>query len=432
MSAEIQTRAAERGQALVLMVGGMIAVVAMVALIVDGGNAWSQQRIVQNGSDATAEAGAIVMAQRFAGVTTPAAGWDATVESAITTAAAANGVTITAAYYTDICGIPLRADGSAALNADGSANLAIADRVGSGALPATVSTTPDCPSHVVGPAAGVMVLGQKVIPTYLAGAIGLNAITVSKQATAAAGYLQESCTADTGDACALLPVTIPVDIVSCDGSNNPVNTGTPWILGKVYKVPLCKNGPGNVGWLDWTPPGGGTSELIQSINTPNNPAISLPSWQYITSTGNVNSAGVETAIRNYDGQIVLIPQFDLTCNTGHNAAPPDSTSPAINTAPNYGCPAGDLGGNGQNQWYRLPSFAHFQLCSSTDADCVAAGATFGAYVNGNDGSGVCDSGNGATSCLVGKFVQIESSGTIGPGVGGGSSNINSVGVQLIR
>ena len=59
---------------------------------------------------------------------------------------------------------------------------------------------PDCPSHVVGPAAGVMVLGQKVIQTFLAGAVGLNAITVSKQSTAAAGYLQESCTADAGDA----------------------------------------------------------------------------------------------------------------------------------------------------------------------------------------------------------------------------------------
>jgi Putative Flp pilus-assembly TadE/G-like len=431
MPALIRTRSGERGQALVLMVGGMVAVIAMVALIVDGGNAWSQQRIVQNGSDAAAEAGAIVMAQRFAGASTPALGWDATVQSAIGSTSAANGITIAAAYYTDICGIPLRPDGSAALNADGSANLAVADQVGSGNLPATISTTPDCPSHLVGPAAGVMVLGRKMIQTYLAGAVGLNAITVSKQSTAAAGYLQESCSSDQGPGCAVLPVTIPVDIVSCDGSNNPVDTGTPWVLGQVYKVPLCKNGPGNVGWLDWTPPGGGTSELIQSIQTPDNPAISLPSWQYVTSTGNPNSAGVETAIRAYDGQVVLIPQFDLTCNTGNNAAPPDSTSPAIKTAPNYGCPAGDLGGNGQNQWYRLPSFAHFQLCISTDAACVAVGASFGAYTNGNNSS-VCDTGNGATSCLVGRFVRIESSGTIGPGVGGGSSNTKSIGVQLIR
>ena len=88
MPALIRTRSRERGQALVLMVGGMVAVIAMVALIVDGGNAWSQQRIVQNGSDAAAEAGAIVMAQRFAGASTPALGWDATVQSAISSTSA--------------------------------------------------------------------------------------------------------------------------------------------------------------------------------------------------------------------------------------------------------------------------------------------------------------------------------------------------------
>jgi hypothetical protein len=157
----------------------------------------------------------------------------------------------------------------------------------------------------------------------------------------------------------------------------------------------------------------------------------LPSWQDVTSTGNVNSAGVESALRAYDGQIVLIPQFDLTCNTGNNASPPDSTKPAINTSPNYSCPAGDLGGNSQNQWYRLPSFAHLQLCISTDPACTAVGASFGAYVNGNN-STVCDTGNGATSCLVGKFVSIESSGTIGPGFGGGTGNSKAIGVQLIK
>ncbi|HLY14005.1 MAG TPA: hypothetical protein VKR24_06620, partial [Candidatus Limnocylindrales bacterium] len=62
---------------------------------------------------------------------------------------------------------------------------------------------------------------------------------------------------------------------------------------------------------------------------------------------------------------------------------------------------------------------------------VAAGAPYGAYTNGNNSS-VCDTGNGATSCLVGRFVRIESSGTIGPGVGGGSGNNKSIGVQLIR
>ena len=53
--------------------------VILVGLVVDGGNLWAQQRIVQNGSDAAAEAGAIVMAERLAGATEPIGGWDARV-----------------------------------------------------------------------------------------------------------------------------------------------------------------------------------------------------------------------------------------------------------------------------------------------------------------------------------------------------------------
>ena len=36
----------QRGQVLVLMAGGMVAVILMIALIIDGGNAWAQKRIV--------------------------------------------------------------------------------------------------------------------------------------------------------------------------------------------------------------------------------------------------------------------------------------------------------------------------------------------------------------------------------------------------
>jgi hypothetical protein len=371
------------------------------------------------------------MAEQFAGATAPSGGWDAAVASAVNASAAANGTTVSAAYYTDICGIPLEADGTAALNVDNTDNLAVADKVGTGE-PASSNNTPNCPSRVVGPPAGVLVFGHKDIRTYVVNVVGISSWSVTTQATAASGYLQESCSASQGDACALLPVTVPVNILSCDGSNNPVDTGNPWVADgtTVYKVPLCKNGPGNVGWLDWTPPGG-VPDTIQSIIAPNNPAIPLPSWQAIASTGGPNDPKIESALRAYDGQVVLIPQFDLTCNPGPNGTP-DSSKPAIDTAPNYGCPAGDLGiGGGTNQWYRLPSFAHFQLCISTDPACMAVGAAYGAYTNGNN-KAACDTGNGATQCLVGKFVSIEDSGTIGAGFGGGTGNSKAVGVQLIR
>ncbi|HYK96041.1 MAG TPA: Tad domain-containing protein [Candidatus Dormibacteraeota bacterium] len=424
----------ESGQAIVVMVGAILLAVAMVATIVDGGNVLAQQRVAQNGVDAAAEAGAVVLASRLAGASTPSGGWDVNVSTRIAQVAAANNITVTAAYYTDICGIPLESDGTAAINADNTENLAVALTVGNGShiLPGGTATAPDCPNRSVGPVAGVLVIGGKDVGTYVARAIGITKFTVTTRATAVAGYLQGYCDSSQGHYCALLPVTFPVDIITCNGNNRPIDSGTPWQFNTVYKFPLCSNSPGNVGWLDWTPPSGGSSELVCSILTPNNPAINLPSWQYVTSTGNVNGGGgscqmsVQDAIRTYEGQVVLAPQFDLTCNPGNNNSP-DSTTPAIITAPNYGCPAGSLGGNGQNQWYRMPSFAFIELCGPAVAGCSGLHA---AYISGNDAA-TCDTGNGATSCIVGKFVDVMGTGTVGAGVGSGTGS-KAIGVQLIK
>ena len=430
----------DRGQALVVMVGVMLLSIALVAVIVDGGNVMTQQRVTQTGSDSAAEAGAVVLASRLAGAAEPLAGWDATVQTKLAATAAANGMTVSAAYYTDICGIPLRADGFAALNADNSENLASAAQVGHG-LPGGTATTPDCPSRTVGPVAGVMVIGEKVVGAYVARAVGVPSFTVTTRATAVAGYLQGYCAADQGEWCAVLPVTIPVNQVTCDGQNDLVPGTDPWPWNTVLTVPLCKNSPGNVGWLDWTPPGGGAQELVCSIVNPDNPLITLPSWQYVPSTGNTNGGGtcvddddatasytgVEEAIRKYDGQIVLIPQFDLTCRTKNSDPDPVSSKPTIETPPNYGCPNAPGGGNGQNIWYRMPSFAFFQLCDPGLAECSGRA---GAYIKGND-KAVCDTGNGATSCLVGKFTDVMGSGTVGPGNGSGTGS-KAIGVQLIR
>jgi hypothetical protein len=172
------------------MVGVMLLAIALLAVIVDGGNVLSQQRISQTGSDASAEAGAIVLAERLAGATIPVGGWDATVAAKVAASASANGLTIKAAYYTDICGIPLQADGSGALNGDGTENLAVALQVGTGALPGGAATVPDCPSRRVGPVQGVLVIGEKQVASFVARAISIPSFTVTTRATAVSGYLQ--------------------------------------------------------------------------------------------------------------------------------------------------------------------------------------------------------------------------------------------------
>ena len=348
--------------------------------------------------------------------------------------AAANNMTVQAAYYTDICGIPLKADGTAALNADRTEDLSAALQVGNGlhVLPGGTATAPDCPNRLVGPVAGVLVIGLKEVAAYVAGAIGISEFKINTRATAVAGYLQGYCDSSEGKYCALIPIAFPVNMIACDGSNKPIDLGTSWTFNVVYKIPLCSSTPGNVGYLDWDPPNGGIGEVVCSIITADNPAIDLPSWQYVAATGNSNGGGgacnasMEEAIRTYEGMIVLAPQFDLTCNPGHSGAP-DSSVPEVITAPNYGCPAGDLGGNGSNQWYRMPSFAFLELCGPAIAGCDGLHA---AYISGGNAA-ECDTGNGATSCIVAKFKHIMATGTVGAGVGSGTGN-KAVGVQLIK
>jgi hypothetical protein len=320
----------------------------------------------------------------------------------VTSTATANGIEIPVAYYTDICGTLLRPDGT---KATGIGDAAVVGAVAGGDLPTNNHTNPDCPSGIVGPVAGVQAQGHKAFESFVSRVIGIGSLNADTTATAVTGLLQGTC--DSASGCVVLPVTAPVTVVTCDGSGDAEPTGVIWPLDTELIVPLCKNNPGNVGWLDWTPKGGGASELVDSILSPDNPAIDLPSWQYVTATGDTNSKAVEDAINSYIGQVVLYPMFDLTCGND-----PDFSQ--VKVAPNYGC--SDVGGNGSNQWYRFPRFAGFLLTH--------------AYINGSNS--ICDTGNGATSCLIGKFVHFVTSGTVGPGIGGGTDEGGVLGVQLIK
>ena len=128
----------------------------------------------------------LVLASRLAGATTPGGGWDSSVNAAIVASAAANSVTIEAAYYTDICGIPLKADGTASLTGGGVYDFSNAKQVGTG-MPNPTSTTPDCPSLTVGPVSGVLVKTHRDVDTYFARVLGINTMPVGAITTAAAG-----------------------------------------------------------------------------------------------------------------------------------------------------------------------------------------------------------------------------------------------------
>ena len=232
--------------------------------------------------------------------TEPSGGWDVNIWTRLTQTASANGITIDAAYYTDICGIPLEADGSGAINVDRTENLAVALQVNNftHVLPGGTATAPDCPNRLVGPVAGVLVIGRKDVAAYVAGAIGIRSFQVNTRATAVAGYLQGYCDASEGKFCTLLPVAFPVNIITCDGSNKPLDTGEPWVFNTVYKIPLCSSASGNVGYIDWDPHAGGAGDVVCSIQTPDNPAIDLPSWNMSPRPATRTAAAARAARRS--------------------------------------------------------------------------------------------------------------------------------------
>ena len=84
----------------------------------------------------------------------------------------------------------------------------------------------------------------------------------------------------------LVPLTFPILLTQCEsggGSNKiffpddgivdpPDNPafGTSWPFGPNNRIaiPLCSNGPGNVGWIDWDSGGGGVAQLTKWILGP--------------------------------------------------------------------------------------------------------------------------------------------------------------------
>ena len=106
-------RADPSGQILVMVAAALIGLIAMVGLVIDGGHAWGRQRVTQNGADAIAKAGAVVILQWLD--EQPETIGD--VGCAVETAEAENGVDIDEVQFTDhageLIGVPVPDCGTA-------------------------------------------------------------------------------------------------------------------------------------------------------------------------------------------------------------------------------------------------------------------------------------------------------------------------------
>jgi hypothetical protein len=336
-----------QGQAMVLVGLGMVVLIGMVGVVVDVGMQWADNRGSQNGSDAIAHAGTVVIMEHLSSGD-PALD-DAAVDAAITAMASEAGVELEEAEYTDWQGIQM--------------GISVG---GGGAIPTG--------------AQGLYVESSRAHQTVFARIVGINELSVQTDATAVTGTDDNPC--DEGALCPLLPVTFPNTQVTCDGQNKSILTEDPWDLGVDLVLPLCGNNPGSVGWIDWTPPAGGSDELAAAICNPHS-AVDLPDWFYVTAPGNTNSGPVQTCFEQWLLKPILVPLFDDTCRND-----PLENNP---------CPIGE-DAVGQNSWYHFPTYAAFYLT--------------GVYIQGNH-KATCDTGNGATSCLTGRFVDTSGTGTVG-------------------
>jgi Putative Flp pilus-assembly TadE/G-like len=405
-----------RGQIIVIVAIAMVAMLAAVALVIDGGNAYAQQRKTQNGVDATAEAGATQLARWMTGVfassPSPDAAADAAVQNAISVSAAANNLgTVESIDYTDVAGT-------------------ILGPVGGGTIPANTQ--------------GVRVGGSRSIDTYVGGIVGIKNWKASAEATAITGFAEDSGFGG------LVPLTFPILLTECesgggsnkiffpdDGITDPPDNpafGTPWPFGpnNLIAIPLCSNGPGNVGWIDWDSGGGGVAQLDRWITgVDKNPPITTPHWYEVTETG--GKTALDAPMDTLEGHDITIPIFHAEAD---NPSTPQNeeligtcdAAPANPRDSITDCPTPDIGANG-NGWYFLETFGTFHLehsyiQGSHQAECNDPSLVSTASPPGTR--------NPENNCLIGYFKDKVVARNMTVGSGTATSEFTPLAIQLIH
>ena len=369
------SRDRERGQLLVVFALGLVVFIAGVALVIDAGVAYAQQRGVQNGSDAAPNAGAVVLAQRLGGVTKT----DQDVADAVSFSAGQNLIDQDA-YYTNVTGQPIDASGNPVAPVS-------AVRVG-----ATGTIPPN--------AQGVHVGGTRTFGTTFARVVGLNQFTAGAEATAVTGKLIGG---------AFLPVIFPVNITDCSGNGNlglpkeqwPTSVpGAPGQhpVGTEYIIPLCKTGSGSFMVLDLD---GTKNNCDDEVLNP--PFIQWDTFPVTVASDNGNNCAKKMSdeVNTLHGQIVLIPICDNNdCNTDGGSKAEYHVTGVVAFWLDYM----DHSNNKNNSLCQTHTNPDGQLLQTI-------------------------SGNGSSSCIAGWFVNFITTGPVGSGPIG---NADSIGVQLIK
>lgn len=379
----------ERGQTVIITAVGLVVMIGLVGLVIDGGHAWGKLRQTQNGADASAKAGAVVIQNMLAQTGTYT---DGSVGCAVADMAAANEVELVLAEYTDYLGTVI------------------------GPVGPCSSTAP-----IPAGAQGVKATTEDTFDTFLGGVVGIQTFTANTDATAVVGIEQDVCPAAAG--CGAIPVTFPQLGEICDdteadfefreddgdGIYEPyelIPEGDPLTASNLAIIPLCPDNPGSVGWLDF-----GCGNLAQHITNPCNHVIPIPSWEQ-THTGNINCC--EDELEELTGDIVGVPEegdlliaipiHDNTCSGGTAHTPPPDAVHSCEPLDD------DWSGEGNNNFYHIEFWIGFKFDQANvqggDVPCETP-----------PGTPVLDDPQGLIGCLKGWIIdRYDSPGPITPGV----------------
>ena len=300
----------ERGQILVIVAGGMIALLAIAALVLEGGMLVLNRRDAQNAADLASVAGGRQVALNYV----ESARAQNTVFGAVDATTTANGC----------------------IDSDGCTWTANFAGAGLTDLGPVTDTSAAIPSGSL----GVHVNVTKHVSAIIGHAIGFDSWDVSTEATAIAAKPSQF------PAGVMLPIAVcgwtnPDGDDCAQASTNPApGNFVDFKPGQTYDLTDGKDAPGGFGWLSWDGSNGGA--LGNWICNPSNPSFSLDdpydspgvyggyvgtnpatgeTWFPIVP-GKVNSSSVRSCLDSWidSGTPVLLPIYDLVTCCGNGAA----------------------------------------------------------------------------------------------------------------
>lgn len=301
----------ERGQILVIVAGGLIGIMAIAALALEGGTIVLNRRDGQNAADISSLAGARIVAKHH----TDGGRTHADVYGAI------NG-------SLDINDCGSTASAPCAWNAQFVG-------AGLGSLGAVTNSSASVP----GSALGVRVDVTRSPGTSIGRVLGFAKWDVTTEATAI------SAKPSSFPSGALLPIALcgwgTSGVNDCLPASNAPSNAIDFQPGQIYDLTDGKDAPGGFGWLSWDG-SNAANKLADSICNPNNIPFSLDSpydspgsyggyigtnpgtgetW-FPVDPGKSNANDVRNCLDGWidSGATVLLPVYDIITGTGNNAA----------------------------------------------------------------------------------------------------------------